>query len=137
MQIKKCQEYVDSRNWTVLSIIKDIASGAKQRPKRAELLKMARKRQIDVIVVWKLDRWGRSTSDAVNSLEELRELNIKFVSITEALDFTTASARAMSALLSVFAEFERELIRQRVRAGLNEARTKGIRLGRPSLIDSR
>jgi DNA invertase Pin-like site-specific DNA recombinase len=137
MQIQKCQDYAEARGWNIISTVQDIASGAKQRPQREEILKMARKRQIDVIVVWKLDRWGRSTSDVVNSLEELRELNVKFVSITEALDFTTASGRAMSALLSVFAEFERELIRERVRAGLSEARAKGIRLGRPSLIDSR
>jgi len=137
MQIKHCQDYARSRNWNVSKVVQDIASGAKQRPKRDDILKLARKREIDVILVWKLDRWGRSTSDVVSSLEELRELGVKFVSITEALDFTTASGRAMSALLSVFAEFERELIRERVKAGLHMAKEKGVRLGRPSVINGR
>ncbi|MGZ3790040.1 MAG: recombinase family protein [Bacteriovorax sp.] len=133
MQIKKCREYAKARNWTVTYVAKDIASGAKQRPLRDDILKLARKRQIDIVIVWKLDRWGRSTSDVVSSLEELRELNVKFVSITEALDFSTAMGRAMSGLLSVFAEFERDLIRERVKAGLDQARSKGIRLGRPPM----
>jgi DNA invertase Pin-like site-specific DNA recombinase len=133
MQIKKCREYAKARGWSVTYIMKDIASGAKQRPQRDDILKLARKREIDIVIVWKLDRWGRSTSDVVSSLEELRELNVKFVSITEALDFSTAMGRAMSGLLSVFAEFERELIRERVKAGLDQARSKGVRLGRPPL----
>ena len=134
MQIKKCREYAKARSWTVSHIIKDIASGAKQRPQRDDILKLARKREIDVIIVWKLDRWGRSTADVVSSLQELQELSVKFISITEALDFTTAMGRAMSGLLSVFAEFERELIRERVRAGLEQARSRGVRLGRPPLV---
>lgn len=133
MQVKKCREYAKARNWTVTYIMKDIASGAKQRPQRDDILKLARKREIDVIIVWKLDRWGRSTADVVSSLQELQELNVKFISITEALDFTTAMGRAMSGLLSVFAEFERELIRERVMAGLEQARSRGVRLGRPPL----
>lgn len=134
MQIKKCREYAKARNWKVICAMKDIASGASQRPLRNDILKLARKREIDIVIVWKLDRWGRSTSDVVSSLEELRELDVKFVSITEALDFSTAMGRAMSGLLSVFAEFEREMIRERVKAGLDQARSKGVRLGRPPLV---
>jgi putative DNA-invertase from lambdoid prophage Rac len=92
---------------------------------------MARRRQIDVIVVWKLDRWGRSVSDVTATLNELEEIGVGFVSITEALDFTTAMGRAMAGLLSVFAEFERDLLRERVKWGLENARKKGIRIGRP------
>ena len=134
MQVKKCREYAKARNWTVSHVMKDIASGAKQKPQRDDILKLARKREIDIVIVWKLDRWGRSTADVVSSLQELQELNVKFISITEALDFTTAMGRAMSGLLSVFAEFERELIRERVRAGLEQARSRGVRLGRPPLV---
>ncbi len=137
MQIKHCQEFAKLRSWKVTKIVQDIASGAKQRPQRDDILKLARRREVDVVIVWKLDRWGRSTSDVVSSLEELRELGIKFVSITEALDFTTASGRAMSSLLSVFAEFERELIRERVKAGLYMAKERGVKLGRPSVIKGR
>lgn len=134
MQIKKCQEYANSRKWIITNIVKDIASGAKSRPQRNNIIKLARKKEIDTIIVWKLDRWGRSASDVVSSLEELRELGIAFVSITEALDFSTTMGRAMSGLLSVFAEFERDLIRERVKAGIEQARAKGVKLGRPPLV---
>lgn len=133
MQIKKCREYAKSRNWQVIHVLKDIGSGAKKRPERENIINLCRKRAVDLVLVWKLDRWGRSVSDVVTTLEELRELGVKFVSITESLDFTTASGRAMSGLLSVFAEFERDMIRERVVAGLEHARSKGIILGRPPL----
>ena len=134
MQIKKCREYANARDWKVTHELDEIGPGAKQRPQRAKLMHLCRKREVDLVLVWKLDRWGRSVSDVVSTLEELRELGVKFVSITEALDFTTASGRAMSGLLSVFAEFEREMIRERVMAGLEHARSKGIILGRPKTI---
>jgi len=134
MQIKKCREYAKARNWKVVHILHEIGSGATNRPQRTKLMGLCRKREVDLVLVWKLDRWGRSVADVVTTLEELRELNVKFVSITEALDFTTASGRAMSGLLSVFAEFERDMIRERVMAGLEHARSKGIILGRPKRI---
>ncbi len=85
---------------------------------------------IDLIVVWKLDRWGRSLADLITTLNELRDLGIGFVSLTEALDFTAPSGRAMTGLLSVFAEFEREIIRERVKARIAQAREKGKPHGR-------
>jgi putative DNA-invertase from lambdoid prophage Rac len=99
--------------------------------KREELLKAARRREVDAIVVWKLDRWGRSLPDLISSLAELRDLRIAFVSLTEALDFTTSAGRAMVGLLSVFAEFERDMIRERVKAGIAQARSEGKQHGRP------
>ena len=134
MQLERCREYCLSRGWEIVIEIKEVGSGAKKRPKREVLLKQCRQRNIDVVVVWKLDRWGRSVSDVVGSLQELLELGVFFVSITEALDFSTAMGRAMSGLLAVFAEFERELISERVKAGLSQARLKGKRLGRPSVV---
>lgn len=131
MQIKKMKEYVKNRKWTLTAEVQDVASGAKTRPKREELLKMARRREIDVIIVWKLDRFGRSLADLITSLNELRELGVIFVSITEALDFSTPSGRAMAAMLSTFAEFERDMIRERVKAGIANAREKGKPHGRP------
>jgi putative DNA-invertase from lambdoid prophage Rac len=79
----------------------------------------------------KLDRWGRSVADLVGTLQELQHLGVGFVSLTEALDLTTPTGRAMAGLLAVFAEFEREILRERVRAGLVHARQNGKRLGRP------
>jgi putative DNA-invertase from lambdoid prophage Rac len=82
-------------------------------------------------VSWRLDRWGRSVTDLLATLQELEHLGVGFVSSTEALDLTTPAGRAMAGLLAVFAEFEREILRERVRAGLAQARQNGQRLGRP------
>jgi putative DNA-invertase from lambdoid prophage Rac len=102
-----------------------------QRQLREKLLEAARRREIDVVLVWRLDRWGRSVADLLATLQELEHLGVGFVSLTEELDLTTPAGRAMAALLAVFAEFEREILRERVRAGLAHARQNGKRLGRP------
>jgi putative DNA-invertase from lambdoid prophage Rac len=86
------------------------------------------------VLVWRLDRWGRSLVDLVVTLEELAELGVAFVSLTEALDLTTPTGRAMAGLLSVFAAFEHEILRERIRAGIAEARLKGEHLGRPVTV---
>jgi len=83
------------------------------------------------VLVWRLDRWGRSVTDLLATLQELEHLGVGFVSLTEALDLTTPAGRAMAGLLAVFAEFERDILRERVRAGLAHARQNGKRLGRP------
>ena len=136
MQLEKCSAYAYSRGWNVTHKFQEVGSGAIQRPKRADLLKLCRKREVDVVIVWKLDRWGRSTADIVSTLQDLQELGVEFVSITEALDFSTAMGRAMSGLLAVFAEFEREMISERVKAGISQARLKGKRLGRPPITSA-
>ena len=114
--------------------VEDVGSGAKDRPGRESLMKAARSREIDVIVVWRLDRWGRSVADLMATLRELTELGVGFASLTEALDLTTPSGRAMAGMLAIFAEFEREILRERVRAGIAQARRTvglGRRHGRP------
>lgn len=131
MQVQAMRRYVKQRGWKLHLQVEEVGSGGKQRPKREELLKAARRREVDAIVVWKLDRWGRSLADLIASLAELRDLGIAFVSLTEALDFTTSAGRAMIGLLSVFAEFERDMIRERVKAGIAQARSEGKRHGRP------
>ena len=83
------------------------------------------------MLVWRLDRWGRSVTDLLNTLEELDHLGVGFVSLTEALDMTTPAGRAMAGLRAVFAAFERDILRERTRAGLANARQNGKRLGRP------
>jgi DNA invertase Pin-like site-specific DNA recombinase len=131
LQEKAMRNYVKKRNWTITIQIKEIGSGATHRPRREELLKAARRRDINVILVWRLDRWGRSLADLVVTLKELTDLGVGFVSLTEALDMTTSSGRAMAGMLAVFAEFEREIIRERVKAGIAQARAEGRVLGRP------
>jgi putative DNA-invertase from lambdoid prophage Rac len=131
MQLRALREYAARRSWTVISQVKEVGSGASQRQAREKLIDAARRREIDVVLVWRLDRWGRSVADLLATLQELEHLGVGFVSLTEALDLTTPAGRAMAALLAVFAEFEREVLRERVRAGLAHARQNGKRLGRP------
>jgi putative DNA-invertase from lambdoid prophage Rac len=95
-----------------------------RKPHETEI-KAARRRQIDAILVWRLDRWGRSLLDLMGSLQELSTLGVGFVSLCEALDLTTPSGRALAGMLAVFAEFEREILRERVKAGIAQARARG------------
>jgi DNA invertase Pin-like site-specific DNA recombinase len=131
MQIEAMSAYIEDRGWDIAKRIEDVGSGAKDRPGRESLLKSVRRREIDVVVVWRLDRWGRSLPDLVVTLRELTDLGVGFVSLTEALDLTTPTGRAMAGMLAVFAEFEREILRERVRAGIAQARKEGRPHGRP------
>jgi len=132
LQSRAMREYAARRGWSIVVQVREIGSGASERELREQLLDAARRREIDVVLVWRLDRWGRSVADLlVATLQELKDLGVGFVSITEALDLTTPIGRAMAGLLAVFAEFERQILRERVRAGLAHARQNGKRLGRP------
>jgi DNA invertase Pin-like site-specific DNA recombinase len=129
MQSRAMREYAARRGWTVN--VREVGSGATKREAREKLLEAARRREIDVVLVWRLDRWGRSVTDLLATLQELEHLGVGFVSLTEALDLTTPAGRAMAGLLAVFAAFEREILGERTRAGLAHARQNGKRLGRP------
>jgi putative DNA-invertase from lambdoid prophage Rac len=131
MQNRALREYAARRGWAITMQVKEAGSGAVRRQMREKLVEAARRRDIDVVLVWRLDRWGRSVADLLATLQELEHLGVGFVSLTEAIDLTTPTGRAMAALLAVFAEFEREVLRERVRAGLAHARQNGKRLGRP------
>jgi DNA invertase Pin-like site-specific DNA recombinase len=111
------REYAARRGWSIVVQVREVGSGASQRELREKVLDAARRREIDVVLVWRLDRWGRSVADLVATLQELSHLGVGFVSLTEALDLTTSIGRAMAGLVAVFAEFEREILRERVRAG--------------------
>ena len=110
--MRAMREYAFRRGWTVATQIKEVGSGAVERELRGKLIDAARRREIDVVLVWRLDRWGRSLVDLVITLKELAELGVAFVSLTEALDLTTPTGRAMAGLLSVFAASEQEIIRE-------------------------
>jgi DNA invertase Pin-like site-specific DNA recombinase len=131
MQTRALREYVARRGWTLAMQIREVGSGAIERHAREQLMEAARRREIDVVLVWRLDRWGRSVTDLLATLQELEHLGVGFVSLTEALDLTTPAGRAMAGLLAIFAEFEREILRERTRAGLAHARQNGKQLGRP------
>jgi DNA invertase Pin-like site-specific DNA recombinase len=125
------QAYVQNRGWREILEVQEVSSGAVARPERERLMKAARRRELDAILVWRLDRWGRSLADLITTLQELNALGVGFVSLTEALDMTTPTGRAMAALLAVFAEFERDILRERVKAGIAQARKQGKPHGRP------
>jgi DNA invertase Pin-like site-specific DNA recombinase len=129
LQSRTMREHATKRGWEIAVQIKEVGSGATERELRENLLAAARRREIDVVLVWRLDRWGRSLVDLVVTLKELAELGVAFVSLTEALDLTTPTGRAMAGLLSVFAAFEHEVLRERIRAGIAEARLKGKHFG--------
>lgn len=111
MQLRAMREYAARRGWTVALQVREINSGAARREAREKILEAARRREIDVVLVWRLDRWGRSVTDLLATLQELEYLGVGFVSLTEALDLTTPAGRAMAAMLAVFAAFEREVYR--------------------------
>ena len=131
MQLTAMREYARKRGWEIAVEIKDVGSGASLRQKREELMALARRRDVDLVVVWRLDRWGRSLVDLVNTLQELSSLKVGFISLSEALDLTTPSGRALAGMLAVFAEFERDILRDRVKAGIAQARKEGKPHGRP------
>jgi putative DNA-invertase from lambdoid prophage Rac len=131
MQNRAMREYAARRGWAIAMQVKEVGSGALLRQRREKLIEAARRSEIDVVLVWRLDLWGRSVTDLLATLQELEHLGVGFVSLTEALDLTTPAGRAMAALLAVFASFEREILGERVRAGLAHARQNGKRLGRP------
>jgi putative DNA-invertase from lambdoid prophage Rac len=131
MQLSAMRSYARKRGWTVAIEVKDVGSGATTRPLREKLIETARRREIDSVIVWRLDRWGRSLVDLVNTLQELTALDVGFVSLSEALDLTTPSGRALAGMLAVFAEFERDILRDRVKAGIDQARKDGKPHGRP------
>jgi putative DNA-invertase from lambdoid prophage Rac len=131
IQVDSMIAYIEDRGWLVVKRVEDVGSGAKERGGRDALVKAARRREVDVIVVWRLDRWGRSVADLMTTLRELTDLGVGFVSLTEALDLTTPTGRAMAGMLAVFAEFEREILRERVKAGIAQARKEGRPHGCP------
>lgn len=138
MQLRELREYCQRRGWAVAREYVDIGvSGAKDsRPELNKLMADAKQRKFDVVLVWKLDRFGRSLKHLVTALGEFQALGITFVSLRDAFDLTTPAGRLMFNMVASFAEFERDLIGERVRAGIANRRAKGFRVGRkPVAID--
>lgn len=136
MQLGELREYAGRRGWQIVEeYIDQGVSGSKEsRPALNRLMGDACRRRFDAILVWKIDRFGRSLKHLVNSLAELAAFRVAFVSLRDNLDLSTPSGRLMFQIIGAMAEFERALIQERVRAGLRNARNKGRRLGRPRVI---
>lgn len=139
MQTAELREFVKQRHWDLALDLVDIGeSGAKDsRPGLDKLLAAARRRQVDVVVVYRFDRFARSLAFLVKSLEEFRALGIDFVSLHESVDTSTPNGRLVFGILGSVAEFERELIKERIRSGIAAAKHRGVRFGRPAVIVDR
>ena len=133
MQIRDLRAYCAARGFDLVREYVDVGqSGAKDsRPELNKLMDDARKRQFDAIVVWRFDRFARSTKHLLSALEEFRSLGIQFISYQENIDTSSALGQALFTIVSAVAQLERDLIRERVSAGIRNARANGKKLGRP------
>jgi Resolvase, N terminal domain len=131
MQVSELREYAQRRGLQVVGEYVDIASGATDsRPELNKVLALAKQRKIDTLLVWKTDRLGRSLRHLVNTIGELDAWGVAFLSLKDDLDFSTPAGRLMFNVIGAMAQFERDLIRERVRSGMANAKRKGVKLGR-------
>ena len=133
LQVRDLRAYCAARGFDLVREYVDVGqSGAKDsRPELNKLMDDARKRQFDAIVVWRFDRFARSTKHLLSALEEFRSLGIQFISYQENIDTSSALGQALFTIVSAVAQLERDLIRERVSAGIRNARANGKKLGRP------
>ena len=137
MQLAELQEYLKKREWGIYQeyIDQGYSGGNTKRPAFGQMMEDARKRKFDVLLVWKLDRLGRSLKDLINTLDELGALGIDFISYENQLDTSTPTGKLVFHVIGAVAEFEKDIIRERVKAGLENAKRKGKRLGRPPVSE--
>lgn len=133
MQEQEMKEYVASRGWAIHRIYcdKGISGAIEKRPGLDAMITDCRRRKVDVVCVWKFDRFARSLKQLLNALELFRQLGIGFVSCTEAIDTSLPHGEMLFQIIGAIAQWERSLIAERVKAGLQHARNQGRRLGRP------
>jgi DNA invertase Pin-like site-specific DNA recombinase len=136
MQIRDLRAFSHARGFELVREYVDTGqSGTKDsRPELNLLMDAARKRQFDAIVVWRFDRFARSTKHLLLALDEFRSLGIKFISYQENIDTTSALGQAMFTIVSAVAQLERDIFRERVNAGIQNARANGTKLGRPTVM---
>lgn len=141
MQLRELREYCERRGWEIFGEFVDTGfSGSKaSRPALDRLKRDARLFRFNCVLVWKLDRWGRSISDSLAGIQELVSLGIRWVAITQNLDTDESNpmSRFMLHVMAAFAELEREMIRERTKAGVKSSRAKGTKWGRPERVFKR
>ncbi len=135
LQLVELRKYVKDRGWMIYNEYVDIGqSGAKDsRPQLNQLMTDAKRKRFDVVLVWKFDRYARSLKHLVTSLHEFQSLGIDFISLTEGVDTSTPLGRCLFGIIGSMAELERDLIRERVQAGMRRAKEKGRAIGRPKV----
>jgi DNA invertase Pin-like site-specific DNA recombinase len=136
MQLSELREYVSRRGWQVIAEFVDegVSGTRERRPQLDRLMADAHRRKFDAVLVWKIDRFGRSLRHLVNALADLDAYGVAFVSLRDNLDLSTPSGRLMFQVIGAMSEFEKSLIQERVRAGLRNAVARGVRLGRPRTV---
>ena len=135
MQLNELRQFVDRSGWNIHEeyIDQNFSGGNTKRPAFTAMMDAARKRKFDLLLVWKLDRLSRSLKDLIVTLDDLRVYGIDFLSYDNNLDTSTPTGKLVFQIVGAVAEFEKEIIRERVVAGLATARNKGKRLGRPPI----
>lgn len=123
-------EHAKTKGWEY-DVFEETESTRKTRPIKQELLRKVRRGEYNGVLVWKLDRWARSLQELIMDINELKGRNKDFIVLTQPIDTTSSSGMLMMQILGAFAEFEREMIRERTIAGLERAKAKGVKLGRP------
>ena len=133
LQDDESAQFAAARGWTVVDTYLDhgVSGARERRPELDRMMKDARKRRFDAIVVWRSDRLFRSLRHMIATIEELSSLGVGFISVREPFDTTTPSGKLMLHLVSAFAEFEKSVLVERVKAGLAVARRRGKKIGRP------
>ncbi|MBI5065060.1 recombinase family protein [Candidatus Woesearchaeota archaeon] len=124
-------EYAHRQGWQY-EIFEETMSSRKTRPVKQHVLQLLRNREVDGLLIFKLDRWARSTQELIMDFDELYRKNINIISISDNIDLSTATGRLQFEILACFASFERSLIRERTMEGLHRAKLQGKKLGRPS-----
>jgi len=135
VQLSEMREFGQRREWTVTQFVDKMSGTKSQRPQFQEMLRQVRQGRCDVVVVFRLNRFARSTRELVNWLDEFQALNVDFVSLKESIDTSTPQGRLLYRIMAALAEFEVDIIRENVRAGLLYAKARGRRIGRPRLQD--
>lgn len=136
LQLRELRAYATARGWNVVQEFVDrgVSGSVESRAELNRLMEGARKRKFDIVAVWRFDRFARSTKHLLLALEEFRTLGIQFLSYSENIDTSSPMGQAMFTIVAAVATLERDLIRERVRAGIRNARAKGKQLGRPSRV---
>jgi DNA invertase Pin-like site-specific DNA recombinase len=133
LQLEDLHRVAEQRGWQVFNEYRDegISGAAESRPALDAMMQAARGGEIDIIMVWRFDRFARSTQHLLAALDEFRGLGVAFISLREQVDTTTPVGRVLFTLIAAISEFERALIRERVQAGVDRARANGTHCGRP------
>lgn len=136
-QVYELKEFAKSRSWNVVQVFEEKRSAAdKDRPGLKEAIELARSRKIDIFLVWKFDRFARSVSMLVNTLDEFNALGVEFVSLKDKIDTMTPVGKMSFAVIAAMAEMERDIMSERIKAGIEARRRSGKAIGRPSKGDA-